>query len=93
MNSTVVASSDLVSANLDGEVVILGFKSESYFSLDQVGVFAWELLREPQKVSEIRDAIIEEYDVEPALCERDLIALMKDLSEKHLIDIINEPAS
>jgi hypothetical protein len=91
-DSIAVASSDLVSANLDGEVVILGFKSGSYYGLDQVGVLVWDLLKEPRKVSDIRDAILEEYDVESAQCERDLLALLGELADKQLIDIKNEPA-
>lgn len=93
LDSIAVANSELVSANLNGEVVILGFISESYYSLDQVGGFVWELLQEPRKVSEIRDAIIKEYDVEPSHGEQDLIALLMDLAEKHLIDITNQPAT
>ena len=85
-----VASSELVSANLDGEVVILGYKSGSYYSLDQVGAFIWNLLQEPKKVSEIRDAIWKEYEVELAQCERDLIALLEDLARKQLIEIKEE---
>ena len=93
LSSVAVASSELVSANLDGEVVILGFKSGAYYSLDQVGGFVWDLLQEPQKVSDIRDTIFEEYDVELAQCERDLLALLETLANKQLIDIKNEPTS
>jgi hypothetical protein len=91
LESVAVVSSELVSANLDGEVVILGFKSGSYYSLDQVGSFIWELLRGSRSVAEIRDSIIEEYDVEPAECERDLISLLQDLADKQLIEINNGP--
>jgi hypothetical protein len=87
LESVAVVSSELVSANLDGEVVILGFKSGSYYSLDQVGGFIWDLLQESRRVADIRDLIIEEYDVEPAECERDLIALLEDLADKQLIDV------
>ena len=90
LGSVIVASSELVSANLDGEVVILGFKSGSYYGLDQVGVFVWDLLQEPRKVSDIRDAIFEEYDVELAQCERELLALLEKLADKQLIDIKSE---
>lgn len=88
-----VASRELVSANLGDEVVILGFKSGSYYSLDQVGDFVWDLLQQPQKVSDIRDAIFEEYDVELAQCENDLIVLLDDLADKELIDIENDPVT
>lgn len=93
LGSIAVASSELVSANLNGEVVILGFKSGSYYSLDQVGAFVWDLLQEPRKVFDIRNAIFEEYDVELAQCERDLLALLEELAAKQLIDIKNEPAT
>jgi len=91
VDSVAVASSELVSATLDGEVVILGFQSGSYYGLDQVGVFVWDLLQEPRKVSDIRDAILEEYDVELAQCEQDLLALLTELANKQLINLKSEP--
>jgi hypothetical protein len=93
LSAVAVVSNELVSASLDGEVVILGFKSGSYFGLDQVGVFVWELLQQPRKVSDIRDAIFEQYDVELAHCERDLLALLVDLADRQLIEIKNEAAN
>jgi hypothetical protein len=93
LNSVAVVSSELVSANLDGEVVILGFKSGSYYGLDRVGVFVWDLLQQPRQVSDLRDAIFEQYDVDLAQCERDLLALLVDLADRQLIEINNEPAN
>jgi hypothetical protein len=85
LDSTVVAGRELVAANLDGEVVILGFQSGSYFGLDQVGTLVWELIQEPRKVVELRDRILEEYEVEPAQCEQDLLLLLENMLEKQLI--------
>lgn len=93
LSSVAVVSSELVAANLDGEVVILGFQSGSYYGLDQVGVFVWNLLQEPRKVSDIRDAIFDQYDVELVQCERDLLALLVELADRQLIEIKNEPAN
>lgn len=93
LGSIAVASSELISANLDGEVVILGYKSGSYYSLNQVGVFIWELLQEPRMVSDLRDAILAEYDTQPAQCERDLLALLEELASKQLIELNSDLAS
>ncbi|HEX9331828.1 MAG TPA: PqqD family peptide modification chaperone [Anaerolineales bacterium] len=93
LDSIAVASSELVSANLDGEVVILGFSTGSYFSLDQVGTFVWDLIQKPQNVSDLRDAILEEYEIDPVHCERDLITLLEELVDKQLIDIRAELAA
>ena len=87
MDSVVSASSELVAANLDGEVVILGFKSGSYYSLAEVGGFVWDLLQKPQRVAALRDAILGEYEIEAAQCEQDLLDLLEGLAEKRLIDI------
>ena len=90
LDSVVVASGELVSANLDGEVVILGFKSSSYYSLDQVGAFIWDLLQQSHKVSELRDAILSEYDIDVARCEQDLFHLLAELADKGLVDVTTE---
>lgn len=86
--STVVATKDQVSADLSGEAAILNLKTSTYFGLNTVGASIWKLLQEPKKVTEIRDAIVEEYDVEPARCERDILELLQELSRNGLIDII-----
>ena len=38
---------------------------------------------------EVRDMILEEYDVEADRCEKDLIALLQDLAKNDLIDIVD----
>jgi hypothetical protein len=87
LGSIAVASDELVSTNLNGEIVILGFRSTSYYGLGGVGGFVWDLLQQPRKISEIRDAILQEYDVEPTRCEEDLFALLRELADRQLIEI------
>jgi len=87
IDAIAVVSSELVSANLDGEVVILGFKSGSYYSLDQVGTFVWDLIQTPHKVSAIRDSILNEYNIDLQRCEDDLLDLLNDLADHGLIEI------
>ena len=88
--STVVVTKDQVSCDLSGEAAILNLKTSTYFGLNTVGASIWNLIQEPRKVSEIRDAILEEYDVEPDRCETDLLALLQELLEKELIEVKNE---
>lgn len=90
LDSVVAASGELVSANLDGEVVILGFQSGSYYSLDQVGAFVWDRLQQPQQVSQIRDAILNEYDIDVQQCEQDLLDLLNRLANRQLVLIQSE---
>jgi Coenzyme PQQ synthesis protein D (PqqD) len=88
--STIVVTKDQVSADLSGEAAILNLKTSTYFGLNTVGASIWKLVREPKTVSQIRDAIIQEYDVEPDRCEHDILELLQDLSKHGLIEIIEE---
>ena len=87
LDTVVVAGSELVTANLDGEVVILGFQSGSYFGLDQVGAFVWDLLQKPQTVAALCDRILQEYEIDQERCEQDLLNLLGQLLDQQLIEI------
>ncbi len=88
-NSVVVAIKDQVSSDLGGELAILDLKVGKYYGLDPVGARIWELIQEPRVVETVRDTLLEEYDVEPERCERDLLALLRDLAAAELIEVRN----
>jgi hypothetical protein len=89
-SSTVVVTKDQVSCDLSGEAAILNLKSGVYFGLNTVGASIWKLIQEPKTVKEIRNAILEEYEVDPNQCARDVLELLQELSTHELIKIIDE---
>jgi hypothetical protein len=91
--SVVTATKDQVSSDLGGETVILNLSSGVYFGLDLVGTHIWNQIQEPRTVAELRDSILEKYDVEPERCERDLLALLEELKDDGLIEVRGEPDS
>jgi hypothetical protein len=93
LNSTVVVAEGQVSSDLGGEVAILSLKNGVYYGLDAVGARIWELIQGPRTVNEIRDVLLEEYDVEPERCERDLFVLLDQLATENLIEVKDETDS
>jgi len=91
--SVVVASKDQFSCPLGDDTVILDVKAGLYFSLDNVGAMVWQLIQQPKSVREIREAILETFEVEPEVCERDLLALLRDLAGRKLIEILDATAA
>ena len=89
-SSIIVVTKDQVSCDLSGEAAILNLKSGVYFGLNTVGASIWKLIQEPRTIKEIRDALVEEYDVEPKRCEQDILELLKELSIHELIQIVDE---
>lgn len=90
LSSLVVVAENQASSNVDEETIILNLKSGAYYGLNNVGVIVWNLIQEPKTVKEIRDTILEEYDVESEQCSQDLFRLLKELSVAGLIKVKNE---
>lgn len=82
-----MASPEQVSCPLGDESAILNLKNTVYYGLNSVGARVWELLRQPKSVGEIRDALLEEFEVEAERCERDLLALLEKMRSEGLVEV------
>jgi hypothetical protein len=88
LQTVVVASRDQVSCQLGEESSVLSLKNSVYYGLDAVGARVWNLLRSTRSVEEIRDLLLQEYDVLPEQCERDLFDLLEKLRSEGLIEVV-----
>lgn len=87
LQSTVLAVRARELSNTGGELVIISPRNGESYTLDPIGIRIWDLLNEPIIVSDIRDALIREFDVEPGQCEEDVLALLRDMATEGLITI------
>jgi hypothetical protein len=87
VHSIVVAASEQVSCPLGEESAILNLKNSMYYGMNPVGTRIWTLLKEPRSVQQLRDALLNEYDVDAALCERDLLDLLGKMKSEGLIEV------
>ena len=90
---SIVASSDHVFGDLDGEAVILHLGSGVYYGLNSVGTRVWTLIQSPISASEVREVLMAEYEVEAEVCEKELIALLNELSDRGLIKMTTNGTS
>jgi hypothetical protein len=84
LDHTFQISKDAIFRDLDGEAVILDLQSGTYFGLNAVGAHIWQLLVRDGALRTAFDDLCREYDAEPAVLERDLIALVSRLTEARL---------
>jgi hypothetical protein len=85
-DSVVVARDGNISCDLAGEAAIVDFKSGLYYGLDEVAASVWKLIAAPRTINEICAALVAEYEVEPDICERDVVALLNALSDRGLVE-------
>lgn len=80
------------SSVLGEETILLNYELGNYYELNEVGGFIWSLLQDKKSLSvrEIQENLLEEFDVEPAVCEQELTVFLDNLLREKLITI--EPA-
>jgi hypothetical protein len=89
-SSIVVASKRQVSAELDGDVVILELGSGVYYGLSEVGRSIWNRLTKPIRVDTLCSMLMEEYDISHEQCEQETRKFLKELASYDLVEIDNE---
>lgn len=87
MAEKIIISSQALSQQIHGDVVILDLSSASYFGLDDVGARFWELLQQESELSPILRQLTDEYDVEATQLKTDIEQLISQLSEAGLIHV------
>ncbi|HEY1604031.1 MAG TPA: PqqD family peptide modification chaperone [Allosphingosinicella sp.] len=83
----VLRRAGLIEAEVDGELVALHVDNGTCYGFNATATRIWGMIEEPKRVSELRDALLEEYDVPPDVCEAELVDLLKDLEGDGLIEL------
>jgi hypothetical protein len=77
---------DVVWRLVEGEVVLLNITTGQYYSLDDVGTRVWSLLPTTgSSLEALRDALLQEFDADPAVIDRDLQDLFGRLLAADLV--------
>jgi Coenzyme PQQ synthesis protein D (PqqD) len=90
MESVLVVAKDQISCDLSGEAAILDLKSGVYYGLNAMGAFIWNQIQEPKSIAEVRDAIMDKYEVDAERCENDLMHLLGELVSRGLVELKDE---
>lgn len=75
----------LMEAELGDELVALDPQRGECFGFNSVATFVWQRLKEPRSFAQLREALLDEYDVEPEQCTKELKDLLDDLQTKGLV--------
>lgn len=82
------ASNDVVAREVGGETILLDLASGNYFGLAAVGSRAWQLIDASGcTLGEACETLLEEYEVEREVLQRDMLALAEQLIEQKLVTV------
>lgn len=90
-SASTVQRRDTLLANELGpdEMVMLDVERGTYFGLREVGKHIWDELAGPVQVEQLCASLVQQYDVEPARCEADVLAFLSSLADQALIEVLS----
>lgn len=77
----------LIEAEVDGEMVGLHVDKGTCYGFNSTATRVWSMIESPKRLSELRDALVGEFDVEPEVCEAQLVELLRDLETDGLVEM------
>lgn len=78
-------SENQVSAEINGETVMMSVEQGSYFGLDAIGSRIWNLMEQPISLQDMIDTLVEEYDVSEVNCKNDVVKFVAELNSRGLV--------
>lgn len=87
LTSIISRSQAQVSAEVDGETMMMSVEQGKYYGLDEIGTRIWNLIENPQPVSSVLETLLKEFDIDEKTCKQDLLELLHELNEKDLVEM------
>ena len=70
-------------------LVLFDVNERRYYTLDALSGLVWNLVQHPMTLREIRDAVLDCFDVEPETVERDVMNVLREMESNGLIESAN----
>ncbi len=64
---------------------MMNVENGEYYGLDSIASRIWELIETPQTVDALKKQLLEEFAVDDAQCENDVIHFLAEMAEKKVI--------
>lgn len=90
LDSRVSAAADVISAEVDGELVLLNTTSGEYFGLNRVATHIWQAMAERPTLSEIGAGLRATFDVDADTMSRDLVGVVDEMARLGLVTVIQK---
>ena|SRR5580698_1954410 len=87
-----IRSQAVVSRVVAGETLIVPVRAKvgdlaSIYSFNGTGSLIWKMLASPRTVSELAAAVLQEYEVDPANVERDVVDFVTEMKAVGLVEV------
>jgi len=89
MHMLLQRNTNLASADIEGEIVLMCADSGKYYCLSGPARRIWELLAEPSTPNSIYSTLLREYAVPEEICRNETNSFLKDMQERVLVRTVD----
>ncbi|MEM7035040.1 MAG: PqqD family peptide modification chaperone [Chloroflexota bacterium] len=89
LETTVVQTEEILSTDIDDEIVLMSLTTDKYYGLDPVSTRIWQLLAEPSQLATVQANLLQEFEVDAETCQSDLLTFVQKLFDAQLIEIVD----
>ena len=87
--SKVCQKKDVYLTELDDDRVMMDLNTGNYYVLNGMGSIIWDKIHDKIHISQLVQELLEEYDVEPDICEGQVMNYLKELQQINLVVVEN----
>lgn len=87
LQQLIMQDSNNIVSDMGGEKVILSIENGKYYNLGVMGSQIWDLIKQPATVSNVVEALLQEFDVAREVCEEQVLSFLSHLLEERLVYI------
>lgn len=78
---------EMIETEVDGELVALHIDNGTCYGFNGTATRIWAMIEKPKRLSELKEELLREFEVDPAVCEDQLRALLDELAADGLVEI------
>lgn len=78
---------EMIETEVDGELVALHVDNGTCYGFNGTATRIWAMIEQPRRLSELKEELLREFDVDPSTCEAQLKDLLDELAADGLVEI------
>jgi len=85
LDTKLLQGQDHVATSIGDETAVMSIKRGRYYAVGSVAERIWQLLEAPVSPREIAERLLEEYEIAPEQCTREIGTFLNELIEEGLV--------
>jgi hypothetical protein len=88
LTSTISKRAELLSSEIDGEVVMMNIETGRYIGMNPVGSEVWKILEQgPSSIHRICKELLLNFKVDQSTCEQEVLSFCTQMLKENLIQL------